>query len=325
MSCMLWKPITSATTARQYRMMLDEYARQTGDESFVDFQAHDFSMRGMSGIEDAAVSGAAHLLSFKGTDTVPAIDFLEDWYNADSDKELIGCSVPATEHSVMCMGTKEDEIGTFKRLITEIYPSGIVSIVSDTWDLWKVLEEYAPALRNEIESRNGKVVFRPDSGDPCEIISKSLDILWDKFGGTINKKGYKVLNPKVGLIYGDSITLERCEHILHMMLIRGYASTNVVFGIGSYTYQYVTRDTFGFAMKATYGCVKGVDRDIFKSPLTDDGTKKSATGRLVVEKISGEYFLFDKQDCIDCGELKEVFYNGTLLRDLSLSEIRGVK
>ena len=161
MSNMLWKPCTSATIAHEYRKVLNEYAEKTGaPKEFTDFQAHDFSFRGMSGVQDAASSGAGHLLSFKGTDTVVAIDFLEQFYGADAAKELVGASVPATEHSVMCMGTQENEIDTFRRLINETYPKGIVSIVSDTWDLWKVLTEYLPTLKKEIMARDGSCIIR---------------------------------------------------------------------------------------------------------------------------------------------------------------------
>lgn len=338
MSNALWKPMTSATTARQYRMILDKAAKETCDDnSHVDFQAHDFSFRGMSGIEDAAISAAAHLLFFKGTDSVPSIDLLEDYYGADCTKELIGCSVPATEHSVMCMGGAKDEIGTFRRLITETYPSGIVSIVSDTWDLWKVLDEYAPVLFNEIMARDGKVVFRPDSGNPEDIICGDekfvyqtpqrlgcLEILWKHFGGTVNDKGYRVLNPKVGLIYGDSITLERAEDILQRMKNMGFAASNIVFGVGSFTYQYVTRDTFGFAMKATYGVVNGEPRNIFKDPITDNGTKKSAKGLIVVNRDeNGDYSYVDEQETDEGGELKTVFLDGCQSK-CTLAEIRGV-
>jgi nicotinamide phosphoribosyltransferase len=170
-SAVVWMPCTSATIAKQYRKVLDKFALVTSSiPEFVDWQGHDFSMRGMAGIEASLISASGHLLSFSGTDTVPAISLLEKYYNADSDKELIGGSVSATEHSVMCMGTIEDEIGTFRRLICDVYPKGIVSIVSDTWDLWKVLTDYLPKLKNEVLNREGKVVIRPDSGDPVNII-----------------------------------------------------------------------------------------------------------------------------------------------------------
>jgi nicotinamide phosphoribosyltransferase len=338
LSCYLWKPMTSATVARAYRRLLDRYAEETGaDKGFVPFQAHDFSFRGMSGPEDAALSGAGHLCSFVGTDTVAAIDLIEDYYNGDAEKELIGCSVPATEHSVMCMGTCEAEIDTFRRLITRTYPKGIVSIVSDTWDFWKVITEYALTLHQEITSREGKLVFRPDSGDPVKIIcgdsaapegsparKGAVECLWEIFGGTTTEKGFRLLDSHVGLIYGDSITLARAEAILSGLKEKGFASGNVVFGVGSYTYQHVTRDTFGFAVKSTYGEVNGVGREIFKDPVTDDGVKKSARGRLAVTNIDGVYCLVDRQDSLDpdgcC--LRKVFRDGKLLVDDSIAAIR---
>ncbi len=338
LSAVIWMPCTSATIAKQYRKILDGFAAETSSApGFVDWQGHDFSMRGMAGIDAGLSSSAGHLLSFTGTDTVPAIDFLEQYYNTDSDKELIGGSVAATEHSVMSMGTVEDELGTFRRLITEVYPGGIVSIVSDTWDLWKVLTVYLPALKNEIAGRNGKVVIRPDSGDPADIICGNpngknenekkgvIELLWDVFGGTVNDKGYKELPPYIGAIYGDSITLERATSICERLKAKGFASTNVVLGIGSYTYQYNTRDTFGFAMKATYGEVNGMGREIYKNPVTDDGAKKSAKGLLKVVKENGRFKLIDRVDWKEeqTGELKEVFRDGRLLVDQTLQEIRN--
>lgn len=337
LSAVIWMPCTSATIAKQYRKILDKYASETSSvPEFVDWQAHDFSMRGMAGIEASITSAAGHLLSFTGTDNIPAIDFFEEYYNANSDTELIGGSVPATEHSVMCMGTTEGEFETFKRLITEVYPKGIVSIVSDTWDLWKVLTNYLPRLKEEISGRDGKVVIRPDSGDPILILcgnpnGKSeeerkgvVELLWETFGGTTNIKGYKELIPQIGAIYGDSITVERATQICENLKLKGFASTNVVLGIGSFTYQYNTRDTFGFAMKATYGEVNGEGRAIFKDPITDDGTKKSAKGLMKIELENGIFKLKDNVSWEEenKGELKEIFRDGKLLVDVSLSEIR---
>jgi len=337
LSTTVWLPCNSATIAKQYRIILDKYAEETASAlEFVDWQGHDFSMRGMAGLEAAIISSAGHLLSFTGTDTIPAIDFLETYYNADSDKELIGGSVAATEHSVMCMGTNTGEQETFKRLITDVYPKGIVSIVSDTWDLWKVLTEYLPSLKEEVLARDGKVVIRPDSGDPVGIIcgdpnGKTLEeqkgvieLLWDTFGGQTNTKGYKELNDHIGAIYGDSITLDRATQICERLKQKGFSSTNVVLGIGSYTYQYNTRDTFGFAMKATYGEVDGEGREIYKDPITDDGTKKSAKGLLKIELENGEYKLYDQVNWEEekQGELKEVFRDGRILIEEKLTDIR---
>lgn len=340
MSAILWKPSTSATTSFQYYKQFTKYAKETvgSDTGFVTWQGHDFSFRGMSGVEDAVISGAGHLLSFTGTDTIPAIDFLESYYGANCEKELIGGSVPATEHSVMCMGTKDSEIETFKRLINNTYPNGIVSIVSDTWDFWQVITEFLPKLKKDILARNGKVVIRPDSGDPIKIIcgdpdapmgtpeyKGAIECMWETFGGTITEKGFKLLDSHVGLIYGDSITPGRQKAILEFLKLKGFASYNVVLGIGSYTYEYVTRDTFGFAVKATYGEVNGEGRPIFKSPKTDDGTKKSAKGLLcLIRDIKGNLILKDECNWKEesQGELVTVFKDGKLMVDQSLSQIR---
>ncbi len=340
LSNIIWKPCTSATTAFQYLRTFTRYANETvgSDHSFIGWQGHDFSFRGMSGMEDAMISGAAHLLCFIGTDTIPAIDFLEQYYPADCTKELIGASVPATEHSVMCMGGETSELETFERLITKVYPEGVVSIVSDTWDFWQVITEYLPELKDTITSRNGKVVIRPDSGDPVKIIigdkdaaagspeyKGAIECMWETFGGTITEQGYKLLDGHIGLIYGDGITIERQDAILEGLKQKGFASYNVVLGLGSFTYEYVTRDTFGFAMKATYGEVNGIGRDIFKDPKTDDGTKRSARGLLQVYKqANGALALKDQCTWAEeaQGELKTVFKDGKLLIDQSLAEIR---
>lgn len=339
LSTYLWKPITSASTAFEYRKLMTHYADLTGTPRDATlFQVHDFSMRGLSGLHDVASSGAAHLLSFLGTDSVPSIDMLEEFYGANADIELVGTSVPATEHSVMCMGLEDGELATYRRLITEIYPCGFVSIVSDTWDFWRVLTEYLPVLKNDIMARDGKVVIRPDSGDPVKIIvgdpsapagspqhKGTIECLWDVFGGTVTATGHKLLDSHIGVIYGDSITLERAKIILEGLAAKGFASGNVVFGIGSYTYQYVTRDTYGFAMKATSGVVKGERREIFKDPKTDSGTKRSARGLLRVERVDGKLTLFDRQTEAKekQGELQPVFENGKLLREETLSALRA--
>lgn len=268
---------------------------------------------------------------------------------------------------------------TIDRLISEVYPEGIVSLVSDSFDFWSVITKVAPALKDKIMARNGKTVFRPDSGDPVKILTgykvfKELGLekynttsllnagyeaiqLWDTgdiylldefgmfqdtiteaeakgavqclyetFGGTITDKGYKLLDSHVGLIYGDSITLERAEQILSRLEAKGFASGNVVFGIGSFTYEYQTRDTFGFAMKATAGKVNGEMREIFKDPATDKGTKRSAKGLLRVEKEGDNFVLYDQQteEQAEGGALEVVFKDGKLVRKQSLANIRRI-
>ena len=412
-SNLLWKPMTSATIAHQYRKVLTEWQEKTAAEQawFIDWQGHDFSMRGMDSVDAVISSGLGHLTSFSGTDSLPTIYGARKYYG---ETGFVGGSVNATEHSVMCAGSKDDEIGTFKRLI-ETYPTRNLSIVSDTWDLWIVITKYLPELKEEILARDGKVVIRPDSGDPVDIIcgtptmdsgytgddldtwkeyvAETLDdqfksnldaedphseetelftfqgkrykvtyrpdlnrhdktyyyvdnygdtvssckfveletepyhkgvieLLWDIFGGTINEQGYKVLDSHIGAIYGDSITIERANEICKRLEAKGFASTNIVLGVGSFTYQFNTRDTFGFAMKATYVEVDGEGREIFKDPITDDGTKKSATGLLKVTKEDGTLVLHDKQTSDEGGELEIIYENGKFFNETTLTEIR---
>lgn len=379
-STTLWLPMTSATTARLYKKELMRHAKKTGfDNANLDFLIHDFSMRGMAGLEAAIMSGMGHLTSFCGSETLPAIAALEEYYDTDAEKEVVAGTIPATEHSVMCAGGKEDELETFRRLITKVYPSGFVSIVSDTWDFWKVMTEYLPKLKDEILARDGRLVIRPDSGDPVDIICgidplelwevdgkyyhnpewsyrqetdpefiidyirkhsdskfiKSIEvteaqvkgayeILWNIFGGTVNEKGYKVLDSHIGMIYGDSITLERQKEIYRRLEEKGFAATNLVLGVGSYTYQYKSRDSLGFAMKATWCKVGNEEREIFKDPKTDDGTKKSLKGLICVKKENGKYVAEDQVPLYEeaTGCLETVFEDGILCRKQSLAEIR---
>ena len=342
-SAEVWQPSTAATLAWRYRRILDRWAKVTGgDADFVQFQGHDFSMRGMTGVEAAAASGAGHLLSFSGTDTIPAILFAEQYYGADIETELVGTSIPATEHSVMCAYGR-DEAESYRRLITEVYPSGMVSIVSDTWDLWNVLTNVIGGLKKDILARDGKVVIRPDSGDPVDIICGDpkaeqgspahkgvVEILWEIFGGTTTSTGYRQLDSHIGVIYGDAITLDRCEAICERLADKGFASTNMVYGIGSFTYQHVTRDTFSFALKSTWAQINGEGVNIYKDPVTDSGVKKSLTGRVVVRPgahggglIALDGLTIEEQAKHEASDLLEpIFRDGDLLRFESFSDIR---
>ena len=347
-SNLLWKPMTSATIAHEYRKILTKWQEKTDKERswFIDWQGHDFSMRGMDSIEAVISSGLGHLTSFSGSDSLPAIYGARRFYG---ETEFVSGSVNATEHSVMCAGTKEDEVGTFKKLMGT-YPTGILSVVSDTWDLWEVVTNHVVKLKDQIMSRDGKLVIRPDSGDPADILcgyntldefelkekkinvdynhpsyKGVIELLWETFGGTVNEQGYKVLDDHIGAIYGDSITLERADEICQRLESKGFASTNVVLGIGSYTYQFNTRDSFGFAMKATYVEVNGEGREIFKDPVTDNGMKKSARGLLYVGKNeNGDYYLEDQvtkeRECE--GMLKVIYKDGNFENVTTLKEIR---
>ena len=373
----IWKPMTSATIALEYRKILDKWAEKTCDgNSHVDYQGHDFSYRGMVGASGGASSGAGHLLSFKGTDTLPAVLFIEQYYNTKNVNGSVGSSIPATEHSVAETNIielqelidkgeiaknndwdsrKYAELLYLERLLN-VYKTGFFSYVGDTYNLWEVIRDILPTLKDKIMNRDGRVVIRPDSGDPCDVlcgyntktyfddykgvwkpckladgdyaeqINKGvIEILWDIFGGTINNKGYKVLDAHIGCIYGDAITLERAEEICQRLESKGFASSNVVLGIGSYTYNMNTRDTFGFALKTTYGVVNGKELLLYKDPYTDDGTKKSQKGRVAVVDEDSELKYIDelyKDDIIVGNLLKPVFENGKLLYETSLEEIR---
>lgn len=362
-----WQAPTSATTSYFLRQLAKEWAIKTDPENlwFVDYQNHDFSMRGMGGKSAIVNSGLGFATSSKGSDTLPVIPAARKYYDEDA---VCVNSVIATEHAIMCTLTgfylrKLDgdwehiaklEVETFRYLLT-LFPSGILSIVSDTWDLWRVLVEYMIILKKEILARDGKVVIRPDSGDPIDIICGRvsipyrthdnlselkhapisvpqqkgvIELLWDGFGGDVSSTGYKRLNSKVGAIYGDSINYKREETIFERLEAKGFASTNVVFGIGSYSLQYVTRDTHGMAQKATYveveidGRIEGIE--IFKDPVTDDGIKKSARGLLRVDVENGEYIL--KDQCTweeeSGGVLHTIFENGELMNQTTLTLIR---
>lgn len=341
MSNYLWPVCTSATTAQDYRKIFVAAAKAAGegdDLGFVDWMGHDFSYRGLMGTDAAILSGVGHLLSFNGTDTVPAILAAQRYYGA---KLSCGGSVPATEHSVMCAGGQAGEFETFKRLITEVYPTGIVSIVSDTWDLWKVLTDYMPALRDQIWARQGKVVIRPDSGDPVRIMTGDPDA---PVGSPAYRGALRLLSDAVsytwrigrqrqlrnaGLIYGDGITKQRAKDTLAYALEQGYSPYNFVFGIGSYTYQYVTRDHYNFAFKATaVRRENGEVEAIFKDPVTDNAHKKSHVGipvawwsecnigrKLVVRESV-------RQVDLDLSNAFQRVFNGRLLVDQTFDEIR---
>ncbi len=345
LSSELWQPITSATIALLYRLTLETYAKVTAPESleFVKWQGHDFSCRGMSSMESAASSAAGHLTSFYGTDTLAAMDWIDKYYGNSGPMG----SVPATEHAVMCAGGAESELETFSRLL-DTYPTGVLSIVSDTWNLWDVLTVILPKLKDKIMARNGKLVIRPDSGDPADILCGLntkigyerrqpilsndvaeylgvVETLWNLFGGTTNERGYKVLDSHIGTIYGDSITLERAKVISSRLEDKNFASTNCVYGIGSYTYQYNTRDTLGFAIKATYVEIDGQGMPIYKNPVTDSGLKKSARGKIAVVPDGKSMQLLENADnnAIELSLLRPIWKNGLFLRKTDFTEIRN--
>jgi nicotinamide phosphoribosyltransferase len=365
LSSEVWGASTVATIAFEYLRLLTHYAEITGSpKEFVPLQGHDFSARGLKGICDAAHTQVGHLFSFIGTDTVSAIEHVQNYYAPLDPNHCVGLSVPATEHSQACLNIQWElskldpnlnlddrlllaETAFLKRLLTEVYPSGIFSYVTDTYDYWGVLTKVLPSLKEVILNRVpnalglAKLVIRPDSGDPVLMVcgdpyakadspehKGSLQVLWEIFGGTTTKVGdkeFKVLNPRIGLIYGDGIHPARAAEILRRMYLDGWASSNIVLGIGSFTYQYHTRDDFGWAMKSTWGEVDGVGLELYKDPKTDDGTKRSARGLLRVEHENGTYVQYQSQtkEQESQGALQPIFIDSIVYSNEHIDEIRS--
>lgn len=291
----VWNTYTVATKSFELRCFMEKYAKETcSNNNLVPFQVHDFGYRGCSSEETAALSGAAHLLSFLGTDTIPAIKLLKDYYYG---KDSIGFSVPASEHSVMCSFGREGEKEAFQHML-KTYPDGIVSIVSDTYDIYNVLTNIVPQVKNDILSRNGKVVFRPDSGDQIKILCGDprsseecekkgvFQLLKEQFGALTNHKGYMELHPSIGVIYGDGFHRKKLEDTYALMKTIGWASSNLVVGIGGILLQNNSRDDMGFSLKATYVEEEGNGVNIYKDPITDPG-KKSFKGLCRLDELSG--------------------------------------
>lgn len=423
MSVNIWFPMTTATIAYEYRKIVNKYFEKTVENGIPATACGDFSMRGMTSPESAMKASAGHLTSFTGTATIPSIVWLEQYYNCDSRKEVVGKGVPSTEHSVMSSYGRDGEFECYRHLIEDVFKTGPLSMVSDTYDYWNVITNYLPRLKESILNRDGKIVIRGDSGDPVDIICGELkasdyivvegltengikdyfkneaqntypwngtsesyynvrigdylyevtcehvwengetededgyytsiveevyydkkeitpamkgtvELLWDIFGGTVNSKGYKVLDPHIGAIYGDSITLDRAKAIYARLEEKGFAVNNCTLGVGSFSYQYVTRDSLSFALKATNSVIDGVERHIFKDPITDkskgNNFKKSQRGMCYVYR-DGDDILYTDEHTIE--ELKEekyadnllqtIFENGKVVNEVSLAEIRG--
>lgn len=354
-SCYLWHSMVSANVGYKYRQIVNKYYEMSVEDDVPRRRAlGDFSMRGQESCESAIKSSAAFCLSFVNTATVPAISFLEKMYNCDCTKEEVGFGAISTEHSVMCSNysVDGDEVTMIKRLLTDIYPNHSFSMVSDSYDYWRLVTELLPECKKEIMQHNGTLLVRGDSGDPVEIIcgTKSKDAvtpeekgtvecLWDIFGGSINSKGYKVLDPHIKAIYGDSITPQRAIAIYTRLIEKGFACNNVALGVGSFSMQCLqnedgsfnpyTRDTFGIAIKATYAEKEDQKIEIYKNPKTDTGNfKKSQKGLCYVYEENGEMKYVDGYNTSFEGKieapnlLETVFKDGKMVKEYSLQEIR---
>ena len=333
----VWNTTSVATLSYKFKKLAVKMTKETSDSDFLlPFLVHDFGYRGVSSEQTAELSGAAHLVNFCGTDTIPAVKFLKQNYNATG---LIGASVPASEHSIHCSfgPSEQDELDYINNMM-DLNPTGLVSVVSDAYDYFRMLTITLPKVKDRINSRDGKYVVRPDSGDPMKILCGDPDatpgspefkgtfvLLDELFGSSVNTKGFKELNPKIGVIYGDGMYFNRYESILNKMKEMGYANTNLVIGIGGLLLQQHNRDDLGFAFKATYAEINGIATELYKDPITDPG-KRSHKGLMMLIKNddTGSYETIDQVSSSEekCGELVRVFLNGKITKEYTLNEIR---
>ena len=345
MSTELWYPMTIATIALEYRKLVHEFLLKTSDfnpkkdNSLYRMNISEFGSRGNTSFESGVIASAAWSTCGNKSSNVAVESYLKEFYNLD--EPIYG--MISTEHSVMCSNAAIDgnEKDFIKKLLTELYPTGNLSIVMDSYDYFNVLNKIIPMYKDFITQRDGTLYCRPDSGDPVDNTIKSVQILWRIFGGTTNSKGYKVLDPHIRVMYGDSITIQRARKIFSILEKLKFDITNVSLGAGSFSMLCLeedgmlkpfTRDSFGFALKTTL--VTYMDKDgkeknvyVFKDPKSDtDHFKKSYRGRILVTKnAKGEYKVSDKhgyqEDFSKC-ELKPVFKNGQILNFTTLNEIR---
>ena len=314
----VWYPTTVATQSYHLSKIIGKYLEETGTPADVAFKLHDFGFRGVSSVESAGIGGAAHLINFQGTDTLQALQTIRQYYETNM---VAGFSVPASEHSTMTSWGRDGEASAYKNML-EQYPTGIVSIVSDSYDIFHAAKEiYGKELKDLILERDGNLVVRPDSGEITEVIFKLLHILGEAFGTTVNDKGYKVLHPKVRILQGDGMDAEAIEALLAVITKEGWSADNLVFGMGGGLLQKVHRDTQKFAFKCSWAKIDGKGRDVYKDPITDKG-KKSKKGRMkLIVDGNGNYQTVGADDK-GTDLLETVFENGQLMNAYTFEAVR---
>ena len=314
----IWYPTTVATNSRESKKLILDALEKTGDPTTIDFKLHDFGARGVSSLESAGIGGAAHLVNFMGTDTVEALLFARRYYAAD----MAGFSVPAMEHSTVTSWGRENEVASYRNMVKQNgKPGGIVSAVSDSYDIFKACELWGTELKQDILDSGATLVVRPDSGDPATVVLECLKILDKNFGHTTNAKGFKVLN-NVRVLQGDGITHQSIRSIIFTITLAGYSVDNVVFGQGGALLQIVNRDDQKFAMKCSAALVDGVWVDVFKDPITDKG-KQSKKGRVTLYKDGQGNFFSDVINKDYPDELLTVFENGNIVKEYTFDEVRA--
>lgn len=330
--CRLWYPITVATQSHEIKKTILHYLEETSDDpkSEINFKLHDFGARGVSSSESAGIGGMAHLVNFMGSDTVEGIRYAQHYYGVESGMPAF--SIPATEHSTITSWGRENEEDAYRNVIKQFAkPGAIFACVSDSYDLYSAIEEgWCGVFREEIENSGATLVVRPDSGNPPEVVLKTIELIDKCVGSEINTKGYRVLPKWIRVIQGDGINHESIVEILNTLYNAGYSASNVAFGMGGALLQQVNRDTQKFAYKCSEATINGVAVPVFKDPVTDHG-KRSKSGRLALVydivgvgnvpfKTINESELFSGQ----LNYLELVFENGELKREQTLDEIRKI-
>ncbi len=322
----IWYPCTVATQSFHIKRDVYKYLQETADDANAEigFKVHDFGSRGVSSQETAAIGGAAHLVNFMGTDTMSALLIHREFYNS----EMAGFSIPAAEHSTITSWGRENEAEAYRNMLRNFAkPGALVAVVSDSWNIYEAVEKiWGEQLRQEVIDSGATVVIRPDSGEPIEVVSKVAQILGEKFGTTLNSKGYKVLK-NVRIIQGDGVNEQSIRQILERLKTEGFSASNIAFGIGGALLQKIDRDTLRFAYKCSAIVADGKLIEVYKQPITDSG-KNSKRGRLdLIKDENGEYqtVKLETAETIEAenSQLRTVFENGELLIDDTLDAIRG--
>lgn len=316
----VWYPTTVATVSWHCRTIIERALRETADDlSGLPFKLHDFGARGATSDESTALAGMAHLVNFRGSDTLAAIRAARRFYGAP----MAGFSIPAAEHSTITSWGRAGEVAAYANMLDQFGgPGRIVAVVSDSYDIWHAIDNlWGGELKTQVESHGGTLVIRPDSGEPVAIVPEVIERLMAKFGYHINRKGYRVLPDCVRVIQGDGVNAQSIVAILAAMTKRGQSADNIAFGMGGELQQKLDRDTQKFAMKASAVCINGQWQDVYKDPITDPG-KRSKRGRLALVRDAAGYRTVRRSDTA-LNELVTVFRNGQLTRQWQFDEIRA--
>ena len=328
----IWYPITVGTLSREIKKNLLKYLNVTTDyddkqcKEVLSFNLHDFGFRGVSSVESAGLGASAHLINFRGTDTVAGILFGQEWYGTQN---MLGFSIPASEHSTITSWSEPLEVKAFENMLDQ-FPTGLVACVSDSFDIIRACRDHwGTTLRDKILNRDGRLVIRPDSGDPVQTLKQIFPILWEKFGGTVNSKGFKVLDPHIRVIQGDGVNYDSISEILDMMVKEGFSVENIAFGMGGALLQKVDRDTQKFAIKCSSIVIDGQEIDVQKNPIEINergervqSFKKSKAGRLkLIKDHDGNFQTVQKSTTFEDDLLVPVFENGKIVTEYTFEQI----